>query len=52
MRFLLAVVLVVAVLVGAFKLSGMQLPILYYPLGGPMQQPIIEINEQPDLNLP
>jgi hypothetical protein len=29
----------------------MQLPILDYPLGGPMQQPQIEV-QQPDLNLP
>ncbi len=52
MRFLLAVALVVILLVGAWKLAGLELPILDYPLGGPMQQPIIEINEQPDLNLP
>lgn len=49
MRFLLAVVLVVIVLVGAFKLSGMQLPILDYPLGGPMTQPRIVIDQDPDL---
>jgi hypothetical protein len=43
MRFLAAVVLVVILLVGAFKLAGMRLPILDYPLGGPMSQPRIEI---------
>jgi hypothetical protein len=49
MRFLLAVALVVIVLVGAWKLAGFQLPILDYPLGGPLQQPIIEINQDPDI---
>jgi hypothetical protein len=49
MRFLLAVALVIIVLVGAFKLSGMQLPILDYPLGGPMTQPRIVIDQDPDL---
>jgi hypothetical protein len=29
----------------------MQLPIFDYPLGGPMTQPQVEI-QQPDLNLP
>jgi hypothetical protein len=49
MRFLAAVVLVVILLVGAYKLTGMQLPILDYPLGGPMTQPRIEIDPNPDL---
>ncbi|HSE95243.1 MAG TPA: hypothetical protein VLD61_05090 [Methylomirabilota bacterium] len=49
MKFLLAVALVVIVLVGAWKLAGFQLPILDYPLGGPFQQPIIEINQDPDI---
>jgi hypothetical protein len=49
MRFLLAVALVIIVLVGAFKLSGMHLPILDYPLGGPMTQPRIVIDQDPDL---
>ncbi len=52
MKLLAAFLLVLLLLVGAMKLAGMSLPILDYPLGGPMQQPIIEINEQPDLNLP
>ena len=49
MRFLAAVVLVVILLVGAFKLAGMKLPILDYPLGGPMTQPVIHVNQDPDL---
>jgi hypothetical protein len=49
MKFLLAVALVVIVLAGAWKLAGFQLPILDYPLGGPLQQPIIEINQDPDI---
>jgi hypothetical protein len=36
---------------GGMKLVGAQIPVLDYPLGGPMQQPQIEI-VQPDLNLP
>ena len=44
--------LVVLVLIGGgIKLAGAQIPILEYPLGGPMQQPQIEI-QQADLNLP
>jgi len=49
MRFLLAVALVVILLVGAFKLAGLRLPILDYPLGGPMTQPVIHVNQDPDL---
>jgi hypothetical protein len=43
--------LVLLLIGGGMKLAGMQLPILDYPLGGPMTQPKIEIVE-PDLNLP
>ncbi len=49
MRFLLAVALVVILLVGAFKMAGLKLPILDYPLGGPMSQPRIVIDQDPDL---
>jgi hypothetical protein len=48
-KFLLAVALVIIVLVGALKLSGMALPILDYPLGGPMTQPRIVIDQDPDI---
>lgn len=36
---------------GGMKLAGAQIPLLDYPLGGPMSQPRIEV-QQPDLNLP
>jgi hypothetical protein len=49
MKLLVAFLLVLLVLGGAMKLAGMQLPILDFPLGGPMTQPRIEINQDPDL---
>jgi hypothetical protein len=49
-KLVLAVVLVVIVLLGALKLSGMALPILDYPLGGPLNQPIYI--PAPDLEIP
>jgi len=49
MKLLAAFLLVLLVLGGAMKLAGMSLPILDYPLGGPFQQPIIEIDQDPDL---
>lgn len=52
MKLLAAFLLVLLLLGGGMKLAGMALPIFDYPLGGPFQQPIIEINEQPDLNIP
>ncbi|MGH2454713.1 MAG: hypothetical protein ACRDHD_00420 [Candidatus Limnocylindria bacterium] len=51
MRWLLLFLLVAALIGGGMKLAGERLPIIDYPLGGPMQQPQIEI-EQPDLQLP
>lgn len=49
-RFLGAVLLVAVVLVGALKLAGAQLPILDYPLGGPLfTQPRIEIIDPGDI---
>ena len=50
MKLILAVVLVAVVLLGALKLSGMALPILDYPLGGPFQQPIYL--PAPDFEMP
>ena len=50
MKLLAAFLLVLLLLGGAMKLAGMSLPIFDYPLGGPFQQPIIEINEQPDIS--
>jgi hypothetical protein len=50
MKLLLFFLLVLLVIGGGIKLTGQQLPILDYPLGGPMGQPQIEI-QQPDLSL-
>jgi hypothetical protein len=49
MRFLAAVVIIVILLVGGFKLLGLQVPILDYPFGGPMTPPRIEIIDPDDL---
>jgi hypothetical protein len=51
MRALVMFVLVLLLIGGGMKLAGAQIPILDYPLGGPMAQPRIEV-QQPDLNLP
>jgi hypothetical protein len=51
MRLFVLFVLVLVLIGGGLRLAGAQLPILDYPLGGPMAQPRIEV-QQPDLNLP
>jgi hypothetical protein len=51
MRFVLLFLLVLLLIGGGIKLAGQQIPILDYPLGGPMAQPKIEV-QQPNLNLP
>jgi hypothetical protein len=51
MRALVMFLLVLLLIGGGIKLAGAQIPILDYPLGGPMAQPRIEV-QQPDLNLP
>ncbi|HET6379805.1 MAG TPA: hypothetical protein VFH63_02060 [candidate division Zixibacteria bacterium] len=51
MKLLLVFFLALLIIGGGLKLAGAQLPVIDYPLGGPMQQPQIEIVE-PDLNLP
>jgi hypothetical protein len=51
MRFVVFFLLVLVVIGGGMKLAGAQLPILDYPLGGPMGQPRIEV-QQPNLNVP
>jgi hypothetical protein len=51
MRFVVFFLLVLVVIGGGMKLAGAQLPILDYPLGGPMAQPRIEV-QQPNLDLP
>jgi len=49
MKLLAAFLLVLLLLGGGMKLAGMSLRILDFPLGGPFQQPIIEIDQNPDL---
>lgn len=51
MRWLLGFLLVLLLIGGGMKLAGMELPVVDYPLGGPMGQPQYEAQE-PDLNLP
>jgi hypothetical protein len=51
MKLLLFFFVVLLLIGGGMRLIGAQIPVLDYPLGGPMQQPQIEI-QQPDLNLP
>ena len=51
MKFLLFFFVVLLLIGGGMKMIGAQIPVLDYPLGGPMQQPQIEII-QPDLKLP
>jgi hypothetical protein len=51
MRIFLMFLLVLLLIGGGLKLAGAQIPILDYPLGGPMAQPQIEV-KQPNLNLP
>jgi hypothetical protein len=51
MRFFVFFLLVLLLIGGGIKLAGAQIPILDYPLGGPMAQPRIEV-QHPDLNLP
>jgi hypothetical protein len=51
MKALVLFFLVLLLIGGGMKLAGMRIPVLDYPLGGPMTQPNIQI-VQPDLNLP
>ena len=51
MRALVLSLLLLAIIGGGMKLAGMKLPILDYPLGGPLSQPRIEY-AQPSLGLP
>jgi hypothetical protein len=51
MRWLILFLFVLVLIGGGIKLAGQQIPILDYPLGGPMAQPRIEV-QQPNLNLP
>ena len=51
MRALVLFLLLLILIGGGLKLAGMQLPVLDYPLGGPLAQPRIEI-QQPNINVP
>jgi hypothetical protein len=51
MRLFILFLFVLLIIGGGMKLAGGQIPILDYPLGGPMAQPQIEV-QQPNLNLP
>ena len=51
MRWLILFLFVLVLIGGGIKLAGQQIPILDYPLGGPMAQPRIEV-QQPNLSLP
>jgi hypothetical protein len=51
MRGILLLLLLAILIVGGLKLAGLQLPVFEYPLGGPMAQPQIRI-QQPNLNVP
>ena len=51
MRLFVLFLFVLLLIGGGLKLAGNQIPILDYPLGGPMAQPQIEV-QQPNLNLP
>jgi hypothetical protein len=51
-KMLLFFLIVLLIIGGGIKLAGMQIPILDYPLGGPMAQPVIHVKQAPDLHLP
>jgi hypothetical protein len=51
MRFIFFFLICLVLIGGGIKLATGGIPILDYPLGGPMGQPQIEV-QQPDLNLP
>jgi hypothetical protein len=51
MKLLLFFFVVLLLIGGGMRLIGAQIPVLDYPLDGPMGQPQIEI-QQPNLNLP
>lgn len=51
MKLMLFFLVALLLIGGGIKLAGQQIPILDYPLGGPMAQPRIEV-QQPNMNLP
>ena len=50
-KALVLFLLVLLLIGGGLRLAGMQIPVLDYPLGGPMAQPRVVI-QQPNLNVP
>jgi hypothetical protein len=52
MRAFLGFLLILLVIGVGLRAGGMQIPILDYPLGGPITQPRIEIVEPDDFQLP
>jgi Na+/citrate or Na+/malate symporter len=51
MKLLLCFFAALVLIGGTMKLLGAQLPILDYPLGGPLTQPNIEV-VRPEIHLP
>jgi hypothetical protein len=51
MKALILFLLLLILIGGGIKLAGARIPILDYPLGGPMTQPQIEI-DRGDFDLP
>ena len=51
MRLMIFFLVALLLIGGGIKLAGAQIPILDYPIGGPMAQPRIEV-QQPEFNLP
>ncbi len=51
MKALLFFLVVLLIIGGGLKLAGMQIPIFDYPVG-PMAQPVIHVEQAPDLHLP
>lgn len=43
--------IVLLIIGGGMRLAGMQLPVLDDVLGGPMAQPVIHVQQAPDLGI-
>jgi hypothetical protein len=51
MKLLLFFFVVLLLIGGGMKLAGAQIPVLDYPLGGPLAQPNVEV-VKPDIHFP
>ena len=51
MRAILLFILLLLIIGAGLKIAGMQIPVLDFPLGGPMAQPQIQVR-QPNLHVP